>query len=138
MIAECAQDLLTKVQSIPALASSTGLALVGTLPDPGATKLTLPAAWILHKRAKNTRDAAANIALPSTVAQTLLTYVVALYMPTSNLIATQLPLMQAVLKAIHGTTAPSGQRWYWESHDLASFNEDRMIFPMFFSVNAAF
>ncbi len=138
MIAECAQDLLTKVQSIPALASSTGLAIGGVLPDPGATKIALPAAWILHKRAKNTRDGAANIALPSTVAQALLTYVVALYVPTSNQIATQLPLMQSVLKAIHGTTGPSGQRWYWESHDLASFNVDRMIFPMFFSINAAF
>lgn len=136
MIAECAQDLITKTQSISALAASTGLAIGGTIPDPGMTKIPLPAAWILHKRAKNTHDA--SVSLPSTLVQALLTYAVVLYLPTSNQISMQLPLIQSVIKAIHGTTSPSGQRWYWESHDLSAFNPDKMIYPLFFSVNAAF
>ncbi len=136
MLAECAQDLLTKVQSIPALANSCGMAIGGTIPDPGMTKITLPAAWILFKRAKNTHDAQS--ALPSLNTNALLTYVVVVYLPTSSQIGTQLPLLQSVIKTIQGTTAPSGSRWYWDATDLAAFNPDRMIYPLFFSANAMF
>ena len=137
MLAECGQDLMTKVQAVSAFAASTSFILGGTLPDPGATKIALPAAWILHKKAKNTRDNEPAIGLPSQNINALLTYVVALYLQPTNQAAVQLPLLQAVMKAIHGTTSPSGHRWYWESHELAAFNVDRMIYPLFFSVDAS-
>lgn len=138
MIAECGQDLLTKIQAIPALANSTSLILGGTLPDPGAVKITPPAVWILHKKAKNTRDESQKIALPSQNINALLSYIVALYLAPTAQIATQWPLLKTVIKAIHGTDAPTGHRWYWESHDLAAFNVDRMIYPIIFSVDAQF
>jgi len=137
MIAELAQDLLTKISAIPALATSTGLDLMGNAPDPGATKIVPPAAWIIApKSAKNTRDAAVN--LPSTNVNALFQFVVGLYLPSGSQITTQLPLIEAVVKAVQGTESPSGQRWYWSALDRAATNPGVIVYAIAFDVNATF
>ena len=136
MIAELAQDLLTKLQAIPALATSCGLDLLGDMPDPGAAKITPPAAWIIPKKAINPRDRAE--AVPATIITAELEFVVGLYLPTSSQIATQLPLLESAIKAIQGTTSPSGQRWFWRDLERAATNPGVMVYAITFSVNAGF
>ena len=137
MIAELAADLLAKIQGIPALANSTGLSLVGDQPDPGGAKITPPAAWIIApKSAKNTRDAAASVPSLNVNAQFL--FVVGLYLPSGSQIATEIPLIEAVVKAVQGTESPSGQRWYWSSLDRAVTDTGLLVYAISFETNATF
>lgn len=139
MIAQLALDLLNKVQGIPALFSSTGLDLLGNTPDPAGSKIVPPAAWIIApKSAKNTRDGAANVSVPSLNVNAQFVYVVGLYLPSGSQIATQLPLIEDVIKAVQGTTSPSGQRWYWSAMDRAATNPGVIVYALSFEVNATF
>ena len=139
MIAQLAQNLLTKVQGIPALANSTGLDLLGNTPDPGGTKIVPPAAWIIApKSAKNTRDGAANMPTVGAPVNAQFQFVIGLYLGGSNQIVTQVPLIEAVVKAIHGTDSPAGQRWFWSALDRAATNPGVIVYAIAFEVNATF
>lgn len=139
MIAQLAQDLLTKIQGIPALATSTGLDLLGNTPDPGGAKIVPPAAWIIApKSAKNTRDGAANMPTVAAPVNAQFEFVVGLYLPSGSQLATQIPLIEAVVKAIHGTDSPAGQRWFWSSLDRAATNPGVIVYAIAFNVNATF
>lgn len=137
MIAECAQDLLNRLEAIPALATKVGFALAGSLPDPGAVQVTPPAAWLLFAGFQNTRDPAAREYLPAPQLMATLHFVAVLYVPVAAQIGTQLPLLQTVLKAVQGQTSPTGQRWYADSGKLLSFNADRITYELNFAVNAS-
>ena len=134
MIAELAADLLVKLQAIPGL--TCGLDLVGDLPDPGGVKIPLPSAWIIPRKFVNTRDGAEKEPLPAAPIIGRVAFVVGLYLSTSNQIATQLPLLQQVAKAIQGTTSPSGQRWYLSEFDRAATNPGVMVYALTFVTNA--
>lgn len=139
MIAECANDLYTKVQAIPALSASSGLAVGGQSPDPGMTKVPLPAAWILAHSAKT--NIPANNPVPFRVANVDMSYLVMLYVPylgQSDLINNQLPLLQSVIKAVHGTDAPSGQRWRFDTYALGLVNTDRLGYKIQFVLDSAY
>lgn len=136
MIAELAQDLLTKLQAIPALATSCGLDLLGDMPDPGAAKVVPPAAWIIPKKAVNPRDPSE--AVPATIITASMEFVVGLYLPTASQLSTQLPILESVIKAIQGTTSPSGQRWFWREFDRAATNPGVMVYAITFAVSAGF
>jgi hypothetical protein len=139
MISELALDLLTKLQGVPALVNSCGLDLLGNTPDPGGAKIVPPAAWIIApKSAKNTRDGAANIPSPALNVNAQFQFIVGLYLPSGSQIATQLPLIEVVVKAIHGTTSPSGQRWFWSSMERAATNPGVIVYAIAFDVNATF
>ena len=132
-------DLLTKIQGIPALTNSSGLDLLGNTPDPGGAKIIPPAAWIIApKSAKNTRDGAANMPTVSAVINAQSQFVVGLYLPSGNQIATQLPLLRAVIKAVHATESPTGQRWFWSSLERAATNPGVIVYAIAFEVNATF
>ncbi len=136
MLAELAQDLLTKLQSIPALATSSGLDLVGDMPDPGAARVVPPAAWVIPKDWENFEDDAA--ILPAPAPNGRHEFVVGLYLPTTAQIATQLPLLNSVIDAIHGTVSPSGQRWYCRKYSRAATNPGVMVYAIVFAVSASF
>lgn len=139
MFAELAQDLLSKIQGIPALANSCGLDLLGNTPDPGGAKIVPPAAWIIApKSAKNTRDGHANMPTVALNINAQSQFIVGLYLPSGNQIATQLPLIKAVLKAVHGTPAPSGQQWFWSSLERAATNPGVIVYAIAFDINATF
>ena len=137
MIDLCAADLYTKIQAIPAIASATGLAVGGKTPDPGLTKMPLPAAWILFDGATSTLDP--NSRLPSTNLPAVLSYAAMLYVPyigQQDLIANQLPLVELVAKTVHGTDAPTGQRWRFSTAKLVLVNADRMCYRINFLLDA--
>jgi len=138
VIAESINDLYTRLQAIPALASSTGLLLGGKTPDPGLTKIPLPAAWVLHDGAQNTQDQ--RIGQVPINATTALQFAVMLYVPYStqqDLIANQLPLLESIIAAIHGQTSPTGQRWYWARSKLVVLNPDRLGYHLTFLLDSA-
>ena len=139
MIAECAQDLFTKVQAITALASSTGLTVGGKSPDPGMTKVPLPAAWILADEGETT--------LPNSDGQVkrqvsaLMGYSVMLYVPyisQTDMITNQLPLLQKVIHDVHGTDAPTGERWQFKRYKLRVANTDRLAYQITFLLDSAY
>ncbi|MGC9237759.1 MAG: hypothetical protein ACP5GF_12810, partial [Thiomonas sp.] len=114
MIAECAQDLFTKIGALGPLASSVGLAIGGKEPDTGMAKLPLPAAWILPASGVN-KIPDNFLQQPPTKSWQLATYVVLLHVPygaQSDLVANQYPLLENVVVAVHGTTSPGGARWW--------------------------
>ncbi len=138
MIAEAAQQLFSLVQAIPALASSTGLAAGGKTPDPGGTKMPLPFAWIVADGAENTQDISRPLVPVN--ATTRIGYSVILYVPNigqADLIANQFPLLEAIVQAVHGQVAPTGQRWFWKGYKLTVFNADRLCYRLAFLLDAA-
>jgi hypothetical protein len=139
MIAECAQDLFTKIQAITSLAASTGLAAGGKAPDPGMANVTLPAAWIMADEGETT--------LPNSDGQVkrqlsaLLGFSVMLYVPylsQSDLITNQLPLLQKVIHDVHGTDAPTGERWQFKRYKLRVANTDRLGYQITFLLDSAY
>ncbi len=139
-LSDTAQDIFTKVSSIPALANSTGLTVGGQAPDAGLTKVPLPAAWVLLSSLTNENTGLlANV--PPTVANTVLQQTIMLHVPyisQSDLITNQLPLLEAVITAIQGTTIAgfslNSQRWNLHSLTLFAVNPDRLIYRLLFEV----
>lgn len=137
MIAQAISDLYTKLQAIPALATGVGLVIGGQEPDPGMTKVALPAAWVVHDGAVNTQ--LITNPFPPTIPTVHMGYDVLLlvaYTSQQDLINNQLPLVEAVITAIHGTVGPSGQRWYWKAHKLQRLNASRLGYRIQFVLDS--
>ena len=142
MIVENLQDLITKVTSIPALAASSGLAVGGKGTDPGMIKIPLPAAWIMYTKDEDDEDDGPNGRGQRIVpaVQTLcLTASVLIYLPYTDqddLLTTQFPLLESVVKAIRGTPAPSGHRWRYLGQKLALVYPDRIAYEQHYTLTA--
>ncbi len=137
MLAQATSDLFGYLTGIPALAQTTGLAVGGALPDPGDALVKLPAAWILFAGEETLEDE--RVGQPSVLGNGVLTFWVMLYIPykgQADLLATQLPLLEAVKQAIHGQTASTGKRWQFQASHLVLINTDRMGYRLIFSVDS--
>ena len=138
-LSAAAHDLYTKIQAIPALASSTGLTVGGREPDPGLTQIPLPAAWILLSQFDN-ENLGTLLNRPPTVANVRALYGVMLYVPyksQSDLIDNQLPLLEQVIAAIQGTpiaNTGASQRWSLQSGKLVLLNTDRLGYHLVFEL----
>ena len=137
MYAQNAQDLLTKIATVPALSASVGLSVGGQTPDPAMSKIPLPAAWVLlaDDIAKDP-----DTGLIPMIQHLNLTYVVMIYLPyigQSDLLTNQYPLLEAVRSAIHGTTAPSGFRWKYQKAKLVLINPGRIAYEQRYTLDAA-
>ncbi len=135
-IANGVQDIFAKISAIPALASSTGLTVGGHAPDPGMTKIPLPAAWVLFSEADN-QNVGILLNLPPKQPNVLMQVTVMLhiaYTSQSDLISTQYPLLEAVIAAVQGTSVGTfgSARWNLHSAKLSAINPDRQIFKIIF------
>ena len=138
MIAQAINELFGYVKSVRGLVS-VGLVVGGKAPDPGLTKVPLPAAWLIHEGGKNTQDVVRpNLPVNATIQ---LHYAVMVYVPytsQSDLIGTQYPLLEALIAGVHGQTSNvTGQRWYYAKHRLVLLNPDRLGFHVSFILDAA-
>jgi hypothetical protein len=136
MIAENLKALLDLIGSVPALAQSTGIALGGQAPDPSLSKIALPAAWVLHASDKPL-DADGSI-VPAVQASQF-DYVVAIYLPyvsQSDMLAVQLPLLEAVITAVRGQDAPSGHRFAYRGQRITLINPGRITYEQRYSLEA--
>ena len=136
MLAECVTDLFNKVNAIPSLAATVGLTIGGKAPDPGMTKVPLPAAWVISKAAASTLDKGAPVV--SRNLPCLLNFAVLLYIPytsQADLVTNQLPLLESVIKSVHGTDSPAYERWAFNGYQLEALNSDRLIYRIEFFVD---
>ncbi|OYV99040.1 MAG: hypothetical protein B7Z62_02055 [Deltaproteobacteria bacterium 37-65-8] len=132
-----ATDLVTKLETVTALATSSGMAVGGKAPDPALTKIPLPAAWVILGEDK--ADDIETGMIPTTQS-VVITYIVMIYVPylsQTDLINTQIPLMRAARSAIHATKAPNGNRWKYNGQKLALINVDRMAYEQRYTVRAS-
>ena len=139
-LAACSLDIFTKISSIPALAQTTGLTVGGQTPDPGLTKIPLPAAWIVLSEFTNQNTGQLEN-LPPRLSNVLLQQTVMLHVPytsQSDLINKQYPLMEQVIQAIQGTpvgtSGAASQRWNLHSGKLTALNPDRLIYRLIFEI----
>ncbi|MDE2097773.1 MAG: hypothetical protein KGL39_11030 [Patescibacteria group bacterium] len=139
MIAECANQLFTLISAVPGLTTSTGMTVGGKSPDPGMTKIPLPAAWVLPVSGTSLDDM--RNPLPPTIAMIEQEFAVMLHVPytsQSDLIANQLPLLENVIKAVQGQEAPTGERWVAKGYKLVVVNPDRLVFHISFFLGSVF
>ncbi len=139
-LAACSQDIFAKVSAIPALSATTGLTVGGQEPDPGLTKIPLPAAWIVLSEFTNQNTGQLEN-LPPRLSNVLLQQTVMLHVPytsQSDLINKQYPLMEQVIQAIQGTpvgtSGAASQRWNLHSGKLTALNPDRQIYRLIFEI----
>lgn len=143
MISENVADLIAKIQTLPQLASSSGLAIGGKGTDPGLLKIPLPAAWIMYS--KDDVDEApfgqggAQPGLVPAQEVVLATCSVLIYLPYTDqddLLNVQLPLLESVITAIRGKIAPSGHRWRYVGQKLALVYPDRIAYEQHYTLTA--
>lgn len=134
MYTENAQNLLSLVETVPALVKTSGLAVGGRSTDPAMASIPLPSAWVILADDKP-RDPETGSNPDGQVVIT--TYVVMVYVPyisQADLITNQLPLLESVMKAVRGKQSTSGQKWRYEGQKLTLINTDRLAYEQRYSV----
>lgn len=142
MIAECAADLLAKVKSVDAdLATRTSLTLGGKSQDPMLLQIGLPACWV-QIRSEEIDSSSEHTYSPdsgfiSEAQNMLMLWPVLLmvnYSDDDDFINVQLPLLEAVAKAVHATDAPSGLKWRYRNMVQARVFNDRLAYELRFTL----
>jgi phage gp37-like protein len=136
MIAEQAQDLYSKIVSVPGLAGSVGLALGGKATDPNLAKVSLPAAWVVFTGDKPIEPDYPVVPKIQSVLVSFSVMVFVAYDSQSDLISNQYPLLDSCVTAVHGTDSPAGTRWKFEGRSCKLINPDRLGYELKFTVNA--
>lgn len=151
MIAECATDLLARVQAVAALAGRASLSIGGRSADPGLLKAPLPIAWVVYSgdQADEAPYGSSGQGGPGMVpaSQVMLTnwrvIVYVNYASDADLIANQYPLLEAVVEAVKttvtdpagGLEAPSGHRWRYAGQKAAVLPNDRMAYEQHYTLD---
>ena len=142
MITEQAADLVARVRTVPALALRVGLALGGQQVDPNLIKVPLPAAWVmyLHDQVDEVPGASSSPYLVPATQVMLATFGIIIYVPyisEADMLATQLPLLELVIKAVKlgGGQAPSGFRWRYIGQKLQLVDSARLAYEQQYTLN---
>lgn len=151
MIAECAADLLARVQGVSALAERSSISLGGHSIDPGLLKIPLPAAWVMYggdqpdEAPYGTSGQGGYGLVPA--AQVMLSnwrvVVYVAYTSDADLLTNQFPLLEAVAKAVKTAVtdpsgdivAPSGHRWRYTGQKLALVYNDRLAYEQHYTLD---
>ena len=151
MIAECAADLLARVQTVTALNGRTSLSIGGRSADPGLLKAPLPIAWVVFggDQADEAPYGSSSQGGPGMVPamQTMLSnWRVVVYVPytdDADLLTVQYPMLEAVAAAVKrtvtgtdgGVEAPSGHRWRYTGQKAAVLPNDRMAYEQHYTLD---
>lgn len=133
MIAENASDLLNKIATVSALATSHGLTVGGGKIDPSETKIPLPSAWVLFAAEKEQDQELGMVLKTQTINGNYIVLIDVPFISQSDLISNQFPLLDAVRASIHGTNTPRGFRWKFDGQRLLLINPDRMRYEQTYS-----
>lgn len=137
MIAEIAQDLVTKIKTsnkFGATVKRVGLAAGAKGMDPMMEKAARPAVWVIFVGDENLEagdqgDCGANIKL------NFIVKVIVDYSTESDLIDNQYPLFEEVINSVHGQSGPIGaKRWKYEGQSLDELTGSRMVFDQRYSI----
>jgi hypothetical protein len=141
VIAELADDLLTKVRGVTTLASRTSLSIGGKSGDPGLLKIDLPAAWAKFANDESDErsyERGPDSGLVSEAQLQMATFIVTILIPYTDdddLLTVQYPLLEEVIAAVHATDSPTGFRWRYRKQRIALVYTDRLAYEMHFTVN---
>lgn len=144
MISEVANDLLAKIRSVPALASSTSYAIGGKATDPALKEIPLPACRLLFIAVTPDEDPrtigsgrGGNIVPKSEVVLCdFRALVLVPYGDDADILNVQFPLLEAVAEAVKATPAPSGHRWRYFGLKLSFVFPDRLGYEQRFTLDA--
>ena len=138
MISELTQDLINKIKSVPALQGRVGAAVGGTEADPTMANAPLPYSWVIFGGSTPTGESMSDGPKQYWIVQYQFTIVtgIAYGVSESDLLDNQLPVLEAIEKAVAGTKAfKYADLWEFQGADLAKIDPDRMIYQLKFSVN---
>jgi hypothetical protein len=106
-------------------------------------KVPLPAAWVSLKTdqvdEQDYTHGPASGLIPASQ-QMMATYTAMLFVPyadDADLLAVQLPLLEAVANAVHATEAPSGYRWRYIGQRIALVYPDRLAYEQRYTLTHA-
>ncbi len=142
MISELASDLLAKVQSVGGWSTTPALSIGGKSGDPGLIKIPIPAAWVrLHQDMPDTpneryeRGSDSGFVGPN---QVMAVYAVTIFLPytdDANILTEQFPRLEAVINAVHATSAPLAMQWRYAGQLLKLVYPDRLAYEQHYTVN---
>ena len=141
MIAECAADILAKVRTVPGLEENAKLTIGAKSGDPGLVKIPLPAAWIVFGKEINDDQSYTHGPAHGVIsAQPMLAlFAVTLFMPYTTdeeMLATQYPMLDAVVAAVHGTGTDDGAFFWRFAGQSAVFRyADKLAYEQHYTLN---
>lgn len=137
MIAEAAQDLITKLKTITSFGTTVkrvGLAAGAKGMDPMMEKADRPAAWVIFVGDSNP----AGDRNPSCVTSIVLKFVVKVivdYNTESDLLNIQYPLLEEIIQTVAGKEAGDlSVKWKYDGQALDELTGDRMVFDQRYSI----
>jgi hypothetical protein len=152
VIAECAADLVARIETVPSLANSTGISLGGRGADPGLVNIPLPACWVTfsHHQVDESPYGPGSSTMPTPssrgsggsvpqIENTLATFIAVLYVPyidDNDLLTVEYPLLEAVIKAVKFNfgKAPNGDRWRFLGQILKVISPKRLVYEQHYTL----
>lgn len=140
MIADLAQDLLTRVKGIDSDKFGTtvkrvGLAVGGTGTDPTLEKVEYPAAWCIYVSDQNLDTSDQGTCGGALVKVNFVVKIIVNYTSEADLLANQYPLLAEVVQAVNGQSGPSGaKRWKYEGQAIDELSANRIVFDQRYSI----
>lgn len=137
MIAEFAQDLITKIKSVTQLGNRVGLAAAGGATDPSMSSVPLPAGWILFEG--EGLELASNNSQPQDMIYNFSLALLLSYSSQDDLINNQLPTIEAIARSVSGQASTNqGSRWVYNGATLVDVFNDRLVYELSFMVKATY
>ena len=139
MIAEIAQDLITKVKATTGSPFGTpvqrvGLAAGGKGIDPMMERVARPAAWVIYLGDEQLEQGLEG-SCGASIRLNFVVKVIMDYDTESDLLTNQYPILEAVINGIHGRDGITGtKRWKYEGQSLDELTGNRMIFDQRYSI----
>jgi hypothetical protein len=141
MIAELTQHLCTQIETVSALAGSTGTTLGGTEADPTMTSIPMPAAWVIFESAQDTSQTDGKTGHDSRYQKLLLSYRVVLvlrYGEGETDLKAQLKMIEDVAAAVRGKQALDfgADPWSYDGCSLLTVETNRIAYALSFQTMA--
>ena len=138
MIAELAQDLITKIRTVPALGNRVGLAAAGGPTDPSMKTVPMPAVWVMYEGespvSQEIRGSHAEDVEVRFTAAVMISYV-----DQPDLLNNQLPTLEAIARSVSGKESTQfALRWKYQGAQLVEIFDDRLVYELSFMVSASY
>jgi hypothetical protein len=135
MIAELAQDLMSKISTVTQLGGRIGMVAAGGMTDPSMKTVPMPACWVMFESDSPTY-------LVPDMADTDILFSVALmvsYTDQLDLINNQIPTIEAIARSVSGKeSTQSSIRWQYQGAQLVDVFTDRLVYELKFMASASY
>ena len=141
MIAETAQDLITRVKAITSnkfgvSVKRVGLAAGGTAIDPTMEKVEYPAAWVIYVSDQTVDPSDQGSCGGAMVKLNFVVKIIVNYDNEKDLIDNQYPLLVEVIRAVNGQQGPTqSKRWKYEGQSIDELTSNRIVFDQRYSIS---